>query len=231
MLGNENTFRAKKIKKILKEKEKTPSRKPISALVTPNLEKIRTRIAIDRKPYSKKELAQILDMDEKNYGHIERRDTYIDKKTGKEKPYKLSFEKALKISQIYNVSLDYIYGLSKKEGDQLDSISLLQKIFTFDIKEGTEEIILKLNENIIKCLLRNQQLEEKYHKVFSEEEYKKYEYEKAKIEEELTEELENINKNNILGYYLKDIEKSADYTENERFTTFLTQLQDIYHKN
>lgn len=218
MLENSGNLRTKKIKKIFKDLKKVKGRKPISALVSPNLSKIR-KIPIENKPYTKKQLAEILDMEEKYYGNIERMAKDKEGKT-----YKLSFEKALLISSLYNVSLDYIYGFTRNKGEE-NLLSLLQDIIKFDTKESNIDITLKIDKNVINCLKDNFDLEKEYKGKTTQKEYMEYKNKKSQIESKFEDALKNSKKENSLGYYLINIEKYQDLKADNNF---LEELKETY---
>ena len=192
------------LEKIFIERRKK-GKHEVKALETPNLKKIRETTPTYRKSkmLKQRELAEELGIET---------GSLIDIEKGKAK---LKFEYALKISYLYNVSIDYIYGLTDLPREEMREAKFTKKILKIDgntkIKKTDEngktkeaqELILTIDKDALKCLIDFRKLEDdkKANEISQEE----YEILNAKIEQEYEKILNDMYKQ----YYCNDTIKFA----------------------
>ena len=147
-----NNKRIEILNRIL-EKRKNKGTHEIISLEAPNLKKIRETMYIknNSEKLTQHKLAEELGIKENSLVKIEKCTE------------KLKFEHALKISYLYNVSLDYIYGLTDLPREEMREAKFTKNLLKIDgntqikKKNGNEEIkeanelILSIDKDALNC--------------------------------------------------------------------------------
>lgn len=212
-----NNKRIEILEKIFEKRKKKGSHEIIS-LEAINLKTIRETMYIRDNPkkLTQRELAEELGIKENSL-------TKIEKCTEK-----LKFEHALKISHLYDVSIDYIYGLTDFPREEMRYIQCIRNFLKIernnDIKKkdqndnwkDTQELFLTIDTDELKYLINFQKLEDdrKAESISQEE----YEYSKNKLEKEFESKMNDIFKKMYSSWNtekfalisVKEIEKIED---------------------